>query len=125
MSIEMRDANPRRLNAANLRCCLGENFLIIDPRRKRPRSKSFQPIAKPAAASQRGKFICRQHRFAIDQYHVAPDAQSQNTVCQFHRVGKRRPFGHQRGGGHDPARVRFHDCAIHACGKPEVVRVDD
>lgn len=70
-------------------------------------------------------FVVVQHGSAVDEENVTADAQVWCGLRQrysFREAGRR---GHQGGRSHNSTLMAFHDSAIHARGKPEVIRIDD
>jgi hypothetical protein len=74
---------------------------------------------------QRGKLLCVEDGFAVNQNHMAADAELWRGLRQLHGLSEGATVGHERRRSNDAAGVGFDNGAVHAGGVAEIIGVDD
>src|ERR1700694_5563420 len=120
VSVDMRNRDSGRLNLTNLRAGFRNNFIGVDAASDRSRRESHHAIAEVCAAGKSGKLLGVQNWLAINQHHVATDAQSWDRLCQSSRLCESRSVGHERRRSHDTAGVSLHNAPVHARSEAKV-----
>jgi hypothetical protein len=126
--VHVRDGQAALLDLADLRLDLGSNLIFIEVSAEGPRRESQPAIVKaragPIRNHQARNIPRREQRRAIDQHHVAADAQP-GLECACDRIAHGAGVSHHGSRRNYSPLVRFHDGAVHPGGQPEIVSIDD
>ena len=126
VGVDVRNGDSRRLNFANLCGGFGGNFVGIDAAGDGARREGEHAIAKVCRQLVReGSCLRAKNRLAVDQHHMAADAQLRDGLCQSSRFCEGRTVGHQRRRSHDAARVSLDDGPVHARSEAKIICIDD
>ena len=121
VGIEVRELHSCGLDAIELGCGFGFNLLRIELMSKRGEHEVVQAIAKArgtvaSSGLKEGRNpLLRQQRFAIEQNHVATNAQRRDRgqrFCQSGRLMEGGGIRHERCGSYNAAIAGFRDGAI-------------
>jgi len=126
MSVDMVERQACRSVGRELRLDLGGHL-----RARAWTQKNFEPgprevVAQPpVAVDEIRNALRRQHRHAVDEHEMEPDAKRRQAACSRHRVFGRRSCHHEACRSQDAVGVRQLHTGVHFRRQAEIVGRDD
>jgi len=125
VGVDVRDDDSGRLNFANLCSGFGRDLVCVHATGDGASGEGRHAIAKVGRGGERWELAGGKNRVAVDEEHMAADAQTREGFSQVHGFGEGGAVGHQRGRGDDSAGVSLDDGPVYARSVAKVICVDD